>query len=203
MVLPSSAFKQLTIDTQGKFGGVGIIVSNERGRLIVVSPIEGTPASRAGIKSGDEIVAIDGISVKELKAAGSTESMRGPPNTELKLTIKRKGEKQNLDFTLMREVIKVQSVITQTLGKGVYYARITSFQDNTSDELQRFLEKNQASMKGFVLDLRDNPGGLLDQAVRVSDLFIESGLIVSTVGRGKNDVEREFASKRGLFRLSR
>lgn len=199
VVLPSSAFKQLTIDTQGKFGGVGIIVSNEKGRLIVVSPIDGTPAARAGIQSGDEIVAIDGISVKELKAAGSTEKMRGPPNTELKLTIKRKGEQKELDFVLMREVIKVQSVITQSLGKGIYYARISSFQDNTTDELQKFLAKNKDQIKGFVLDLRDNPGGLLDQAVRVSDLFIESGLIVSTVGRGQKDVEREFASKRGTF----
>ncbi len=202
MVMPSRAFKQLTIDTQGKFGGVGIIVSSERGRLIVVSPIEGTPAHEAGIKTGDEIIAIDDVPVKELKSGGgATEKMRGSPDTEIKLTIKRKGSPEPIDFVLVRKIIKIKSVKSVDLGRSVLYARITSFQDNTADELKEAIvsfEKKQA-IKGLVLDLRDNPGGLLDQAVRVSDMFIESGLIVSTVGRSREDVEREFATKRGTY----
>ncbi|MFW7380303.1 MAG: S41 family peptidase [Oligoflexus sp.] len=199
MIMPSKAFQQLTIDTQGKFGGVGIIVSNERGRLIVVSPIEDTPAHRAGIKSGDEIVAIDDIAIKDIKSGAATDRMRGLPDTKLKLSIKREGEEKILHFTLMREIIKVKSVKKHDFGQGILYTRISSFQDNTADELKEAIDKNLANIKGLILDLRDNPGGLLDQAVRISDMFIESGLIVSTVGRGKEDVEREFATKRGTY----
>lgn len=199
MIMPSKAFQQLTTDTQGKFGGVGIIVSNERGRLIVVSPIEDSPAFRAGIKSGDEIIAIDDISIKDIKSGAATERMRGLPDTKLKLTIKREGESRPLHFTLIREIIKVKSVKTHDFEQGVVYTRISSFQDNTADELKEALEKRQNKIKGLILDLRDNPGGLLDQAVRVADMFIESGLIVSTVGRSKEDVEREFATKRGTY----
>lgn len=199
MVMPSKAFEQLTIDTQGKFGGVGIIVSSERGKLIVVSPIEDTPAYKAGVKSGDEIVAIDGAAVKDMKESVASERMRGKPDTKLKLTVKRKDVKDLLHFELVREIIKVKSVRTQDFSSGVLYARISSFQDNTADELQAALKARQGKIKGMVLDLRDNPGGLLDQAVRVADFFIESGVIVSTVGRRKEDVEREFAHKRGTF----
>lgn len=199
MLMESKQFKQLTIDTQGKFGGVGIIVSTERGRLIVVSPIEDTPAFRAGIKSGDEIIAIDGVNIKDIKQGQTTERMRGKPDTKIILTIQRKGEEKPLEFELMREIIKVKSVKYKQLDDAILYARITSFQDNTSVELKEALDKAKNPIKGLVLDLRDNPGGLLDQAVKVSDLFIESGLIVSTVGRDRNDVEREFANKRGTY----
>ncbi len=199
MVMPSKAFEQLTIDTQGKFGGVGIIVSSERGKLIVVSPIEDTPAYRAGVKSGDEIIAIDGHAVKEMKESVASEKMRGKPDTKLRLTVKRKDVKDLLHFDLMREIIKVKSVRTQEFSPGVLYARIASFQDNTADELGAALKAKQGKIKGMILDLRDNPGGLLDQAVRVADFFVESGVIVSTVGRKKEDVEREFAHKRGTF----
>lgn len=199
VVMPSKQFEQLTIDTQGKFGGVGIIVSSEQGRLIVISPIEDTPADRVGIKAGDEILAIDDMPVKDMKGQTASEKMRGKPDTKIKLLIKREGADKNLEFVLTREVIKVKSVRSQDLGDGVLYARIASFQDNTSDELDAAIKARKGKLKGLILDLRDNPGGLLDQAVRVTDLFVESGIIVSTVGRRKEDVEREFAHRRGTY----
>jgi carboxyl-terminal processing protease len=125
--------------------------------------------------------------------------MRGRPDTEIKLTIKREGEEKPLEFTLVREIIKIKSVKSRELENGFLYTRITSFQDNTAEELREAITEYKPTIKGLVLDLRDNPGGLLDQAVRVVDLFVDSGLIVSTVGRKKEDVEREFATKRGTF----
>ncbi|SMF46051.1 S41 family peptidase [Pseudobacteriovorax antillogorgiicola] len=199
VVMPRRAFKQLTIDTQGKFGGIGIIVSTENKRLIIVRPIEDTPAHKAGIKSGDEIIAIDGVKVEDMKGSQATEMMRGKPDTKINLTIKREKQKEPLEFTIIREIIKVKSVRSEFLGQGILYTRIASFQDNTADEMQGTLTKNKDKIKGIVLDLRDNPGGLLDQAVRITDMFVESGLIVSTVGRTKKDIEREFAHKRGTF----
>lgn len=199
MVMPRKAFDQLTSDTQGKFGGVGIIVSTERGKMIVVSPIEDTPAFRAGIKSGDEIIAIDDTPVDQIKSGDASELMRGKPDSKIKLTVRRKGEEKPLQFTLVREIIKVKSVRSADLGNGIFYARIASFQDNTADELKDIVEKYAQSSKGMIFDLRDNPGGLLDQAVKVADLFIESGVIVSTVGRSNKDIEREFAHKRGTY----
>ena len=199
VLMPKKAFEQLTIDTQGKFGGVGIIVSQENGKLVVVSPIEDTPAYAAGVKAGDEIIAIDGKQLAKLKNTDAVDFMRGEPGSTLKLTVKREGVKEPIDFELTREIIKVKSVRGQTLANGVQYARISSFQENTGEELADFLKSKKGNLNALVLDLRDNPGGLLDQAVRVCDLFIPSGLIVSTVGRDKSRVEREFATKRGTY----
>jgi len=199
MVMPRKAFDQLTSDTQGKFGGVGIIVSTERGKMIVVSPIEDTPAFRAGIKSGDEITAIDDTPIDQIKSGDASELMRGKPDSKIKLTVRRKGEEKPLNFVLVREIIKVKSVRSADLGNGIFYSRISSFQDNTADELKMVLEKYIKDARGMVFDMRDNPGGLLDQAVKVADLFIESGVIVSTVGRSTKDIEREFAHKRGTY----
>lgn len=203
VLMPKKAFEQLTIDTQGKFGGVGIIVSTEkdkdgRDRLLVVSPIEDTPAYTAGVKSGDEIIAIDGSVLAKLKNSAAVDHMRGEPGSTLKLTIKREGVKEPLNFELTREIIKVKSVREQSLSSDIAYARISSFQENTGEELGEILKKKK-NARGLILDLRDNPGGLLDQAVRVCDHFIESGVIVSTVGRDRNRVEREFATKRGTY----
>lgn len=198
VLMPPKAFEQLTIDTQGKFGGVGIIVSQEQGRLIVVSPIEDTPAFVAGVKAGDEIVAIDDEPLSKLKSSDAVDKMRGEPGSVLKISVKRAGIKKPLDFKLVREIIKVKSVRSESLAEGIPYIKITSFQENTGDELSEALKKwPSIPIRGLVLDLRDNPGGLLDQAVRVSDEFIESGLIVSTVGRDRQRIEREFATKRG------
>jgi carboxyl-terminal processing protease len=199
VLMPKKAFEQLTIDTQGKFGGVGIIVSNESDKLVVVSPIEDTPAYTAGVKSGDEIIAIDGVALSKMKNTDAVDAMRGEPGSVLKLTIRRAGVKEELKFDLTREIIKVKSVRGQDLGGNVQYVRIASFQENTGDELDEILKKHQANLGGLVLDLRDNPGGLLDQAVRVADLFIDSGVIVSTVGRDRARVEREYANKRGTY----
>ena len=200
MVMPQKAFQQLTIDTQGKFGGIGIIVSHERGKLTVVSPIDDTPAHRAGIKAGDEILAIDDITIAKLKESDAVDRMRGAPGSKIKLTIKREGQNKNLTFSLKREVIKVKSVRGQMLSDSLIYARITSFQENTTSELKELIKKlSKNQPKGMILDLRDNPGGLLDQAVGISDMFIESGLIVSTVGRDPKRVEREFAHKRNTL----
>lgn len=196
VLMPPKAFEQLTIDTQGKFGGVGIIVSQENNRLIVVSPIEDTPAFQAGIKAGDEIIGIDDILLSKMKQTDAVDKMRGEPGSTLKLRIKRNGSSKPLDFSLTREIIKVKSVRSELIAPRILYARIASFQENTGEELEEALKK-VPDLQGLVLDLRDNPGGLLDQAVRVSDQFIESGLIVSTVGRDRNRIEREFASKRG------
>lgn len=200
LLMPAKAFEQMTMDTQGKFGGVGIIVSQERGKIIVVSPIEDTPAHKAGIKAGDEITEIDDQPIAKFKNADAVDRMRGEPGSVMKLTITRKDVKEPLKFKLIREIIKVKSVRGQMLEDTTLYARISSFQENTSEELSALIQKNNPQkLTGMILDLRDNPGGLLDQAVAVTDLFIDSGIIVSTIGRDKNRVEREFARKRGTL----
>lgn len=200
MLMPAKAFEQMTIDTQGKFGGVGIIVSQERGKIIVVSPIEDTPAHRAGVRAGDEIIEIDDQLVSKFKNSDAVDKMRGEPGSIMKLTVIRKDHKEPIKFKLIREIIKVKSVRGQMLEDSTLYARISSFQENTTTELEALIQKsNPQKLTGLVLDLRDNPGGLLDQAVGVADLFIESGIIVSTVGRDKGKVEREFARKRGTI----
>ena len=200
MLMPAKAFEQMTIDTQGKFGGVGIIVSQERGKIIVVSPIEDTPAHKAGVKAGDEIIEIDDQPVSKFKNSDAVDRMRGEPGSLMKITIVRKDVKEPLKFKLVREIVKVKSVRGQMLEDSTLYARISSFQENTADELEALIQKhNPEKLSGMILDLRDNPGGLLDQAVAVTDLFIESGIIVSTVGRDKDRIEREFARKRGTI----
>ena len=199
MIMPRKSFEQFTSDTQGKFGGVGVIVSTEKGKLIVVSPIDDSPAAKAGILAGDEIVAIDDVALDKMKMNDTSDLMRGKPNTKVKLQIRRKEAPSLLTFTLVREIIKVKSVRSEDLTHDVVYARIASFQDNTAEELKAIVDKNAKTAKGLILDLRDNPGGLLDQAVKVVDLFIESGVIVSTVGRTDKDVEREYAHKKGTY----
>lgn len=200
LLMPAKAFEQMTMDTQGKFGGVGIIVSQERGKIIVVSPIEDTPAHKAGLKAGDEITEIDDQPISKFKNADAVDRMRGVPGSVMKLTITRKDVKEPIKFKLIREIIKVKSVRGQMLEDTTLYARISSFQENTAEELSALIQKNNPQkLAGMILDLRDNPGGLLDQAVAVTDLFIESGIIVSTIGRDKNRVEREFARKRGTL----
>ena len=172
--LDADAFKDLQVATQGEFGGLGIEVGMEDGFVKVVSPIEDTPAFRAGIKAGDLIIKLDDTSVKGLTLNDAVKRMRGKPKTPITLTVSRKGEIKPLVFTLMREVIKVQSVKSKQLEPGYGYVRVTQFQESTTQYLVKHLNDlfKQGPMKGLVLDLRNDPGGLLHGAVGVSAAFL-------------------------------
>ena len=176
--LDQEAFKELQVGTQGEFGGLGIEVGMEDGFVKVVAPIDDTPAARAGLKSGDLIVKLDDTSVKGMTLQEAVKRMRGRPNTNITLTIVRKGEAKPVVVTLTRAVIKIQSVKSKMLEPGYVYFRVTQFQEQTGETLARAIEKhfkeNQAPMKGLVLDLRNNPGGLLSQAVKIADLFLDT-----------------------------
>lgn len=201
VLLTKKDFEQLTMGTHGQFGGVGIIVSQEEEGLVIVSPIENTPAFKAGIQSGDQIIAIDGEAVASMPSGKAVDMMRGKPGSFLKLQIKRKNQESLLNFNLKREIVKVESVRAYDLTQEIHYVRIASFQENTHQDISNYLQKlsKEKVPLGLILDLRDNPGGLLDQAVKISDLFIESGIIVSTVGRDPKKIEREFATKAGTY----
>ena len=183
--LQPEAFSDLQENTSGKFGGLGIEVGMEDGLILVVTPIDDTPAQQAGIKAGDLIVSIDGEAVMGLTLNDAVEKMRGAPGTDITLEIRRKNEKELLTFTLTRAEIKVASVRTEMLSGDIGYIRITQFQENTGKELASAIQdwRDHSSLKGIILDLRNNPGGVLDAAVDVVDAFISSGLIVYTKGR--------------------
>ena len=184
--MPPEAFDELQDDTKGEFGGIGIVISMRKGVLTVVSPIEGTPAYRAGILAGDVIVEIDGESTADMALWESVKKMRGPRGKTVELTIVRQGEADPLVFTLERDIIPMTSVRSVTLEPGYGYVWVTNFRNNTSKELAtalETLESEKAPLKGLILDLRNNPGGLLDQAVAVSDAFLDTGMIVSIKGR--------------------
>lgn len=183
-------FTELQEHTTGKFGGLGIEVGIEDGLIKVVTPIDDTPAEKAGIEAGDFIVSLDGKPVREMSLTDAIDQMRGEPGTDIELSIRRKGEKEILEFVLTRAEIKVASVRGENLGDGIGYLRITQFQDKSGPELitaitklQEKAKENKETLNGLVLDLRNNPGGVLDAAVEVSDAFLNSGLIVYTEGR--------------------
>jgi len=196
--LTPELYKELQVETKGAFGGLGIEITNRNGMLTVVAPIEDTPAARAGIKPQDIILKIDGEFTKDMSLVEAVKKMRGPKNTKVRLTIKRENPAQLLDVTLTREVIKIQSVKSHTLPGGYGYLRITQFQEHSDDDVEKALhqlEKDTGGMRGLVLDLRNNPGGLLTQAVKISDEFLDSGLIVYTDGRLENQKQKYFAHK--------
>jgi carboxyl-terminal processing protease len=185
-LLTPEAFKELQIDTQGEFTGIGIHVTMRDNLVTVISPIEGTPAYKAGIKAGDKIIKVDGTTTEDLRDA--VKRMRGPKGTEVSITIVREGEPQPLDFKLVRDVIPIYSVKSTTLQPGYGYVWVTNFRENTYDDLVAALDKLEARnkpMKGLIFDLRDNPGGVLDQAIEISDLFLDKGIIMSSKGRLK------------------
>ena len=184
--LDEEAYLELQEGTSGKFGGLGIEVGMEDGFIKVISPIDDTPAEKAGIKSGDLIIRLDETPVKGLSLSGAVSRMRGEPGTDITLTIVREGEEKPLKLTITRDIIKVKSVKIQTLEPGFGYLRISHFQIHTAEDartnLQKLKEDNN-ELDGLILDLRNNPGGILSAAVGVSDLFLDKGLIVYTEGR--------------------
>ena len=190
-------FKSVETDTKGEFGGLGIEVGMEAGVIKVISPIDDTPASRAGIKSGDYIVKIDDKQVQGKSLMEAVKMMRGPVGSKIKLTIRRKGEKKALDKILKREVIQIRSVEAKILNENIGYLRLKSFNSNSSKQLIEKIntfEKKQDPI-GYILDLRNNPGGLLSQAIRISDFFLVDGEIVSTKGRKTRENRKYFANK--------
>ncbi|MBI4840480.1 MAG: S41 family peptidase [candidate division NC10 bacterium] len=186
--MPPETFREMQVETQGIFGGLGIEITVEDRTLTVVAPIEGTPADRAGIQPGDRIIKIEGQPTKDMTLMDAVRKLRGPKGSKVTITILREGSLEPLDVTLVREVIEVKSVRSKELGDGIYYVRVSSFQERTSKDLERVLEQAQkAGSTALVLDLRNDPGGLLNQAVTVTDMFLDKGqLIVYTQGRIKN-----------------
>jgi carboxyl-terminal processing protease len=195
--MDAKSFKDMQVQTKGEFGGLGIEVTQEDGFVKVVTPIDDTPASRAGLLAGDLIVAIDGDAVQGLTLNQAVDKMRGPVKSSVVLKINRKGKADSFDVTLVREVIKISSVKPRTEG-DIGYIRITQFTEKTYDGLKAAIDKFSQEipadkLKGYVIDLRNNPGGLLDQAIAVSDAFLERGEIVSTRGRNPDDAQRYVA----------
>jgi carboxyl-terminal processing protease len=190
----AKTFRDMQVQTRGEFGGLGIEVTQENGYIKVISPIDDTPASRAGVKPGDLILALDGQTVQGLTLNDAVDKMRGAPNSKIKLTIKREGVDTPLEVALTREVIKIQVVKSHMEGDDVAYIRLTSFNEQTDSGLRKAFQQLKAEagdhLHGVVLDLRNNPGGLLDQAVAVSDDFIDQGEIVSTRARHPEDSQR-------------
>ena len=197
--MPPDTYKEMKIDTKGAFGGLGIEITVKDGILTVISPIEDTPAFKAGIKAGDQILKIDDKFTKDLTITDAVKRMRGVKGTKVTLTIMREGFEKTKEFALERDIIQVKSVKSKVLDDGYGYVRISQFQEKTDDDLEKALKSLQADkpLKGLVLDLRNDPGGLLDQAVRVCEHFTEEGqLIVYTEGREK-DSKMRFTSRKG------
>ncbi len=198
--LTPDLYRELQVDTQGSFGGLGIEITVKNGILTVVSPIEDTPAFRAGIKPGDQILKIEGEFTKDMSLVEAVKKMRGPKGTKVTLTLRREGAPDLFDVQVAREIIQIQSVKSRPLEKGYGYVRLTQFQERTDEDLEKAIDKvgkqSGGKLEGLVLDLRNNPGGLLTQAVRVSDLFLDAGMIVYTDGRLESQKQRYYAHKR-------
>ncbi len=199
--MPPDVYKEMKIDTKGAFGGLGIEITIKDGILTVISPIEDTPAYKAGIKAGDQIFKIDDKFTKDLNINDAVKRMRGPKGTKVTLTIMREGFEKPKEFPLIRDIVQVKSVRSSLFGDGYGYIRIAQFQEKTDDDMIKSLkalkEENKGELKGLVLDLRNDPGGLLDQAVRIADHFTADGkMIVYTEGREK-DSKMQFTARKG------
>jgi carboxyl-terminal processing protease len=190
-------FKEIQTETSGEFGGLGIEVSMEAGVVKVITPIDDTPASKAGIKAGDYIVKINNTQVQGKSLSEAVDLMRGPVGSSIELTVRRRGVKKALTFNITRKVIEVQSVKSDLLDENIGYIRLTSFNDNSSEQIKKQIKKldNNNDISAFILDLRNNPGGLLSQAIKISDFFLDNGEIVSTKSRKKSENRKWFAKK--------
>ncbi len=199
--MPPEIYRQIKAETQGQFGGVGVEVELRDGWLTVVSPLEGTPAQRAGLKPGDQIRAIDGKTTEGITMYQAVKRMRGPRGATVTLTIRRPGLDKPFAVKIKREIIKIISVSSRMLRPGIGYVRLKNFQETTEPELKKALVEleRKATLRGLVLDLRNNPGGLLDQSVRVVDLFVKAGLIVRTKGKGGRVLDEEKAHIKGTY----
>ncbi len=199
--LTPDLYKELQVDTKGSFGGLGIEITVRNGVLTVVAPIEDTPASRAGVKAGDQVIKIDGEFTKDMTLVEAVKKMRGPKGSKVVISIKREGVNALFDVSLVREVIKVQSVKSKMLDKGYGYVRLAQFQERSANDVERVLEQwtREGVIEGIVLDLRNDPGGLLTQAVKISDLFLDAGMIVYTDGRLENQRQKYFARRPGSY----
>jgi carboxyl-terminal processing protease len=199
--MPPDMYREMKIDTRGEFGGLGIEITIRDGVLTIVSPIEDTPAYRAGLQAGDQILKIEDRYTKDMGIMDAVKLMRGPKGSKVTITVMRDGFEKPRQFTLEREIIKIKSIKAKTLQDGYGYVRITQFQERTADDLHAALselhKENGGSLKGLILDLRNNPGGLLDQAVKVSDTFLAKGLIVYTEGREEGSNMKFTAHSKG------
>ena len=188
-------FEEMQTETSGEFGGLGIEVSMEAGVVKVITPLDDTPASRAGLKAGDYIVKINDTQVQGKTLTEAVEIMRGPVGSDIELTVRRRGVKKALTFTLTREIIEIQSVKSDLLDKNIGYLRLTSFNENSAQQIKKRINdlNNKKKLKGFILDLRNNPGGLLSQAIKITDYFLDNGEIVSTKSRKASENRKWFA----------
>tara|TARA_B100001063_G_C16691374_1_gene517250 strand:- start:38 stop:1174 length:1137 start_codon:yes stop_codon:yes gene_type:complete len=194
-------FDEMQTETSGEFGGLGIEVSMESGVVKVISPIDDTPASKAGIKAGDYIVKINNTQVQGKSLSEAVDLMRGPVGSAIELTVRRRGEKKAITFNIVREVIQIQSVKTKLLEKNIGYIRLTSFNENSGSQIKKKIREfeNNKKVKAYILDLRNNPGGLLSQAIKISDFFLNNGEIVSTKSRKSSENRKWFAKKGDLI----
>ena len=195
-------FNDMQTETSGKFGGLGIEVGMEHGVVKVISPIDNSPASRVGVKAGDYIVKINDIQVQGKSLTEAVEIMRGPVGSDIKITVRRRGVKKAIIFKITREIIKIESVKSKYIDNSIGYLRLTVFNENSGDQIKDKIKEfnKKKDIKGYILDLRNNPGGLLSQAIKISDFFLENGEIVSTKGRKISENRRWFAKKGDLIK---
>jgi carboxyl-terminal processing protease len=193
--MDKKAYKNMKVSMDGEFGGLGIVIGIRDGALTVISPIDDTPAKKAGIESGDIILKIEEKSTLKMTIDEAVTLMRGKPGTPIDITVVRKGEPKPIKVDIVRGIIKVKSVNYKTIGDDILYLRVSSFDKHVSEHLTKYIKEHQKMAKGIVLDLRNNPGGSLDQAIKTVDLFVDDGVIVSQKGKTKTDDSSYFATK--------
>ena len=195
-------YKNMQTETSGEFGGLGIEVGMEAGVIKVISPLDNSPAAEEGVKAGDYIVKINDIQVQGKSLSEAVDLMRGPVGSDIEITVRRRGEKKALIFNITREIIKVSSVKSEIINEKTGYLRLTAFNENSSDQIKNKIKefKNKKKIENYILDLRNNPGGLLSQAIKISDFFLDSGEIVSTKSKRKYENRKWFAKKGDILK---